>query len=414
MADTSYLEWPFFEDRHRQLAREFVAWADSAIGHGSEAELRGADLDRSSIALVRQLGAGGWLRAAVGPVVSGSPSGTASGAASGAVSGTASGTASSLDVRTLCIMRETLAARSGLADFAFALQALGAGPITLFGSDELRARYLPRVAAGKCIGGFALSESGAGSDVGAMTTTARRVGDSYVIDGEKQWISNAGVADFYVAFCRLPEAGERGFVALVVDSDAPGFSIERSTETTAPHVIGTLAFDACVVPAANMVGAAGKGMNVALGTLDVFRPTVGAAALGFARCALDEALKHVTTRVVFGAQLAELQLTKARLARMALDIDASALLVYRAAWARDQGASRITREAAMAKWYATEAAQRAADDAVQLLGARGLVLGSIAERLYREVRALRIYEGTSEIQQLIIADQVLSAFRKET
>ncbi|MEO7216709.1 MAG: acyl-CoA dehydrogenase family protein [Gemmatimonadaceae bacterium] len=394
MTDSSYLDWPFFDDRHRVLATEFSAWVDSEIRPGANEEPRGEGLYARCVALVRKLGAAGWLRHTVT-----SPFG---------------GVSETLDVRSLCIMRETLSAASGVADFVFALQALGAGSITLFGSDDLRRRYLPRIASGEMIGAFALSESEAGSDVGAMTTTAHREGDSYVMDGEKQWISNAGIADFYVVFCRLPEEGERSFIALVVDAGTDGLSFERSVEIIAPHAIGTLRFNGCTVPASNAIGVPGKGMSVALATLDVFRATVGAAALGFARRALDESLAHVTTRNVFGSPLAEMQLTQAKLARMALDIDASALLVYRAAWERDHGAARVTREAAMAKWYATEAAQRAADDAVQLLGARGVVAGSIAERLYREVRALRIYEGTSEIQQLVVAGQVLAAFRKQT
>jgi alkylation response protein AidB-like acyl-CoA dehydrogenase len=308
-------------------------------------------------------------------------------------------------------MRDTLASFSGLADFVFALQALGAGPITLFGSDELKRRYLPRVATGEAIAAFAISETDAGSDVGAMTTIARRDSDSYIIEGEKTWISNAGIADFYVVFCRLADAGDRSYIALVVDASTPGLTVGARAEIIAPHPIGTLSFHECRVPGSAVVGTPGKGMSVALATLDVFRATVAAAALGFARHALEESLAHVTGRKAFGSPLADMQLTQAKLARMATDIEASALLVYRAAWAHDTGAPRVTREAAMAKWFATEAAQRAADDAVQLLGGRGVVLGSTAERLYREVRALRIYEGTSEIQQLVIAGQLLAQFR---
>jgi alkylation response protein AidB-like acyl-CoA dehydrogenase len=370
----------------------FRNWVQSEIGPAAGAEPRGRELEATCVGLVRKLGAAGWLRYAVT-----SPYG---------------GLSTSLDVRALCIMRETLSSVSGLADFVFALQALGAGPITLFGSDELKDRYLPRVASGDAIAAFAISEADAGSDVGAMSTTARRDGDRYVIEGEKTWISNAGIADFYVVFCRLPDEGERSFIALVVDAATPGLTISAHAEISAPHAIGTLVFSECTVPASNVVGVAGKGMSIALATLDVFRATVAAAALGFARRALDESLAHVTQRRAFGVPLAEMQLTQARLARMALDIDASALLVYRAAWARDSGATRVTREAAMAKLFATEAAQRAADDAVQLLGGRGVVVGSVTERLYREVRALRIYEGTSEIQQLVIAGQLLAQFRE--
>ena len=315
-----------------------------------------------------------------------------------------------LDVRSICLVREALAARRGLADFAFALQGLGSGPLSLFGSAAQRRAYLPRVAAGRAIPGFALSEAAAGSDVGAMRATARRDGAGYVLDGQKTWISNAGIADFYVVFCRLPAGGDRSYAAFVVDADNPGLRIAERLEVIAPHPLGTLELEACRVPAGALVGEPGRGLRVALATLDVFRPTVGAAALGLARRALDEALDHVRRREVFGQPLADHQLTQAKLADMATAIDASALLVYRAAWARDRGgAARVTREAAMAKLFATEAAQRVIDDAVQLLGARGVLAGAPVERLYREVRALRIYEGTSEIQRLVIAGQVLAA-----
>lgn len=390
MSDVSYLQWPFLEDRHRALAPAIRDWASRTLSHDTSTEPRGTTLDAACVTLVRELGAAGWLRTAV-PRAYG-------------------GNADELDVRSLCITREALAFHSGLADFVFALQGLGAGPITLFGSEDQKRQYLPRVATGESIAAFALSESNAGSDVSAMRTEARLDGGEYVIDGEKAWISNAGIADFYVVFCRLKHGAERSFVALIVDADTPGLEVSTRTEITAPHPIGTLQFRDCRVPARALIGASGKGMSVALGTLDVFRATVGAAALGFARRALQEVLQHTTQRRVFGTALSELQLTQARIARLATDIDTSALLVYRAAWARDMGARRVTREAAMAKWVATEAAQRAADDAVQLLGGRGVVAGSVAERLYREVRALRIYEGTSEIQQLVIAGQVLAAF----
>jgi alkylation response protein AidB-like acyl-CoA dehydrogenase len=336
-----------------------------------------------------------------------------------------------LDVRSLCIARETLARISGLADFSFAMQGLGAGPITLFGSDELKEQYLRRVAAGDAIAAFAISEKDAGSDISAMQTSARHNGDEYVIDGEKTWISNGGIADFYVVFCRLASnesksagrrkpkdlgmqaAAERGaairpqFVAIVVEPDDPGFSVAERIRTIAPHPLARIRFDNCRVPVDRVVGEPGKGLKVALATLDVFRSTVGAAALGLARRALDEALAHVSDRRMFGQKLKDFQLTQARIAQMATQIDASALLVYRAAWTRDNGAPRVTREAAMAKMYATEAAQRVIDDALQLLGARGVVVGNPVEQLYREIRSLRIYEGTSEVQQLVIATQVL-------
>jgi alkylation response protein AidB-like acyl-CoA dehydrogenase len=284
------------------------------------------------------------------------------------------------------------------------MQGLGAGPISLFGSDALRKRYLRRVAEGEAIAAFAISETSAGSDIAAMQTSARNEGDDYVIDGEKTWISNGGIADFYVVFCRLESTG---FIALVVEPGDAGFSVAERIKTIAPHPLARLRFDNCRVPMDRVVGEPGKGLKVALATLDVFRSTVGAAALGFARRALDEALAHVSDRRIFGQQLKDFQLTQARIAQMATQIDASALLVYRAAWTRDNGAPRVTREAAMAKMYATEAAQRVIDDALQLLGGRGVVADSPVETLYREIRSLRIYEGTTEVQQLVIAKQVL-------
>jgi alkylation response protein AidB-like acyl-CoA dehydrogenase len=336
---------------------------------------------------VKQLGAGGWLRYCV-PAAHG-------------------GALEKLDVRALCICRETLGQFSGLADFAFAMQGLGAGPIALYGSEDLKKRYLPPVCEGKHIAAFALSEPDAGSDVTAMRTTARRAGSAWTLDGEKTFISNAGIADHYVVFARLPDEGERTFGAFVVDAGARGFAVTERIETLAPHPLGTIKFEGCRVGDDAVVGPPGKGLRVALGTLDVFRSTVAAAALGFARRALREAIAHAKTRLVFGKPLAEHQLTQAKIAEMALAVDASALLVYRAAWTRDTVADRVTREAAMAKLYATESAQRVIDDAVQLLGGRGVVAGAPVERLYREIRALRIYEGTSEIQRLVIAEDVL-------
>jgi acyl-CoA dehydrogenase len=386
MPDASFLSWPFFDEAHRDLARDLDGWCGDQIAPLAEHE--DEDVDGTCRELVRRLGQGGWLRRAV------------------------SADGGRLDVRSLCLIRETLARYSGLADFAFALQGLGSGPVSLFGTPEQRQAWLPRVAEGRAIPAFALSEAEAGSDVTAMTTTARRDGDGWVLDGAKTWISNAGIADFYVVFCRLPEAGERAFGAFLVEADNPGLSIPERIEVMAPHPLGTVAFNGCRVPAGALVGEPGKGLKVALATLDVFRPTVGAAALGFARRALDEALGHAMRRQAFGKPLAEHQLTQGRLADMAIDVDASALLVYRAAWTRDAGAERITREAAMAKLFSTEAAQRVIDAAVQLLGGRGVVSGAPVEKLYREVRALRIYEGTSEIQRLVIAGQMLSDWGK--
>ena len=386
MPDATFLHWPFFDDDHRTLARDLDAWCHTEIAPLEGREDK--DLDGACREIVRRLGEGGWLRHAVP-----SPWG---------------GLRERLDVRSLCLVRETLARHSGLADFCFALQGLGSGPISLFGSEEQRRAWLPRVAAGQAIPAFALSEAEAGSDVAAMQTSARRDGDGWVIDGEKTWISNAGLADVYVVFCRLPEDGEKAFGAFVVEADNPGLTIPARIDVIAPHPLGTVAFRECRVPAGALLGEPGKGLRVALATLDVFRSTVGAAALGFARRALDEAVRHTTGRHAFGLRLADFQMTQATLADMALDVDASALLVYRAAWTRDNGAERVTREAAMAKLFSTEAAQRVIDQAVQLFGGRGVVSGAPVEKLYREVRALRIYEGTSEIQRLVIAGQLLA------
>jgi acyl-CoA dehydrogenase len=382
MADRTFLDWPFFDDGHRTLAASLEWWIAREIPSLAHDD---HDIDATCRELVRRLGAGGWLRYAA-----------------------PDGPHGRLDVRALCLIRETLARTSGLADFAFAMQGLGTGPISLFGSDVLRQRYLAPVREGRSIAAFALSEPEGGSDVTAMRTTARRDGTDWVIDGTKAWISNAGIADFYVVFCRAPDDGPKAFVALVVDADRPGFSVSERIDVSAPHPLGTLTFDRCRVPGEALVGERGKGVKVALGTLDVFRSTVGAAALGFARRALDEALAFAATRQAFGRPLAEHQMTQARLADMATAVDASALLIYRAAWTRDAGAPRIPREAAMAKMFATERAQEVVDGAIQLLGARGVVRDSPVERLYREVRALRIYEGTTEIQKLVIASQLLA------
>ncbi|MFN8581714.1 MAG: acyl-CoA dehydrogenase family protein [Gemmatimonadaceae bacterium] len=384
MSDTTFLHWPFFDADHRTLAANLDRWASSYI---DAAALHHGDIDAHCRNLVRAYGEAGWLTISV--------------------PGSLGGRRPSLDVRSLCLARETLARHSGLADFAFAMQGLGAGPISLFGSDALQARYLRRVRSGDAIGAFALSEASAGSDITAMKTVASADGSDWVLTGEKTWISNAGIADFYVVFARLD--GSDRFGAFVIDADNPGLRIAERIETLAPHPLGRIVFDHCRVGSDAVVGEPGRGLRVALGTLDVFRSTVGAAALGFARRALSESVEFARTREVFGRPLGEHQLTQARLASMATEVDASALLVYRAAWTRDCVAPRVTREAAMAKWYATEAAQRVIDSAVQLLGGRGVVAGSVLEMLYREVRSLRIYEGTSEVQQLVIGSQVLGA-----
>lgn len=384
---TDFLALPFFSDSHRQLAKSLREWiaANAALMRNHD-----TDVDAACRSLVRTFGEAGWLNLAV-PADFG-------------------GAGDRLDVRSLCILREHFAYESGLADFSFAMQGLGAGPISLYGSSDLKRRYLPRVASGDAIAAFAISEAEAGSDVAGMKTTAWRDDDSWVIDGEKTWISNGGIADLYVTFARAEAEGK--FIALVVEPSDPGFSVVERIETIAPHPLATIRFDGCRVPADRVVGDPTKGLRVALGTLDVFRATVGAAALGFARRALDEAVTFAEGRKMFGETLSDFQLTQAQIADMATDIDASALLVYRSAWTRDNGAERVTREAAMAKMYATEAAQRVIDRAVQLLGGRGVVSGNAVEKLYREIRALRIYEGTTEVQKLVIAGQVLAKHRR--
>jgi acyl-CoA dehydrogenase len=378
--DRSFLDWPFFAPEHRAWADDLAAWADREL----PALVDHNDVDGSCRRLVKALGEAVWLRATV-PGEQG------------------------YDVRSLCLARETLAWRDGLADFAFAMQGLGSGPIAMFGSDEIKRRYLPRVAAGEAIAAFALSEPDAGSDAAAISTTATPDGPERVrLDGTKTWISNGGIADFYVVFARTGEVpGAKGVSAFLVDADTPGLEITERIEVIAPHPLATLRFDGCRVPVANRLGNPGEGFKVAMATLDVFRSTVGAAALGLARRALDEALERAATRQLFGAPLADLQLTQAALADMATEVDAAALLVYRAAWTKDQGASRVTREAAMAKMFSTEAAQRVIDRAVQIFGGLGVKKGTKVEQLYREIRALRIYEGATEVQKVVIARETL-------
>lgn len=374
---------PFFEDAHRTLATTLRIWAQEHIGE-AHGEVPVVETRR----LVEALAEGGWLQYSV------------VGSHGGAFEG--------LDVRSLCLVREALAWHSGLADFAFAMQGLGTGPISLFGTEQQQAAYLPAVVQGTKIAAFALTERASGSDVSAIATTARREGDGYILDGSKTWISNAGVADVYVVFARTGEApGAKGLSAFIVDASAEGLSVTEQIEVIAPHPLGTLVFTECYVPEDAMLGTPGDGFKIAMATLDVFRSTVGAAALGFARRAMAEALQHVKQREVFGQPLANFQMTKDKLADMAMDIDASALLVYRAAWCKDSGQERVTKEAAMAKAFATEAAQRVIDHAVQLLGGLGVTAGHPVERLYRDIRPLRIYEGTTEIQKIIIAGQVL-------
>jgi acyl-CoA dehydrogenase len=387
MPDQSFLAWPFFEDHHRRFASSLRAFAEREIGGLADHH----DVDGSCRRLVGALGRAGWLRATVPEAYGGLHPG--------------------FDVRTLCLARETLAYHDGLADFAFAMQGLGTGAITLAGSEELKGRYLPPVARGDAIAAFALSEAEAGSDVAALATQAVPDGPDHVrLSGEKTWISNGGIADHYVVFARTGEApGARGLSAFVVDAGTPGLGIAGRIDVIAPHPLATLRFEECRVPLAQRIGRGGEGFRIAMATLDVFRSTVGAAALGFARRALDEALARASSRRLFGQPLGDLQMTQGALAEMATEVDASALLVYRAAWTKDQGAPRVTREAAMAKMHATEGAQAVIDRAVQIFGGLGVTKGVKVEELYREIRALRIYEGATEVQKIVIARELLKS-----
>ena len=376
MPDRTFLDWPFLEDSHRALAAGVERWcaANLPVDH--------ADVDAACRDLVRKLGDAGFLRH------------------------TGAGEGESLDVRGLCLVRETLARHDGLADFAFAMQGLGMGAVSLFGTRAQRA-WLEKTRSGEAIPAFALTEPQSGSDVANVATTAVEDGDEYVIDGEKTWISNGGIANVYVVFARTGEApGAKGLSAFLVPASASGLEVAERLEVMAPHSLARLRFDGVRVPRSARIGEAGAGFRIAMSLLDVFRPTVGAAALGFARRALDETLARTADRHLFGAPLASLQMVQGHVADMALGVDAAALLVYRAAWAKDRGAVRISREAAMAKLYATETAQEVIDKAVQLHGGEGVRKGSVVERLYREIRALRIYEGASDVQKVVIARQV--------
>ena len=384
MSRPDHLDWPFFEPRHREIAATFTAWVEREIAPLAAAGE--ADVDAACRDLVARLGAGGWLEHCA------SDEGL-------------------LDVRTLCLLRETLAYHWGLADFALAMQGLGSGPVSLFGTPAQKTAWLPGVRAGTLLPAFALSEPEAGSDVAALATTATPDGDDYVLDGSKTWISNGGIADLYIVFARTGEApGARGLSAFAVDAGTPGLEVAERIDVIAPHPLAALRLTSCRVPNDRLIGTPGEGFRVAMATLDVFRTTVGAAALGFARRALDETLDRVSTRRLFGGTMAEMPVTRATLAEMALGIESSALLVYRAAWTRDVVADRVTREAALAKLHATEAAQRVIDSAVQLHGGHGVVSGSPVETLYREIRALRIYEGASEVQREIIARELLKGW----
>lgn len=386
MPDRSFLDWPFFDDSHRMLAAELEAWCRRELASLPHDE---TDVDGQCRTLLGKLATGGWLRYAV-PAAYG-------------------GAHAKLDVRSLCLIRETLARYSGLADFVFAMQGLGSGTITLFGTEEQRRTYLPAVAAGRKIAAFALTELKSGSDVANMETRAHVAGDGYVVNGAKTYISNGGIADYYVLFARTGEApGAKGLSAFIVDADTPGLAIAERIQVIAPHPLATLAFNDAQLPGNALLGSRGQGFAQAMATLDIFRSTVGAAALGFARRALDEATTRAQDRQLFGSSLADNPITQTKLAEMALDVDTSALLVYRAAWTRDVAGRRNTREAAMAKLHATESAQSVIDKAVQIFGGLGVVHGVPVETLYREIRALRIYEGASEVQKIVIARQHLA------
>lgn len=389
MADQSFLDWPFFEPAHAELVRSLEAWAKDNL-----CDIEESDVDATCRELVRRLAKGGWLKYCV-PAAYG-------------------GVHEKLDVRSLCLIRETLARHSGLADFAFAMQGLGSGAISLTGSAEIRDEFLPAVRTGEKIAAFALSEPEAGSDVAAMATTATRDGNGWRINGEKTWISNGGIADYYTVFARTGEApGARGLSAFVVDANTPGLEIAERIDMISPHPLARLKFDNCHVPVNRILGDPGEGFKIAMATLDIFRSTVGAAALGFARHAMDASLDRAAGRELFGGPLADLQMIQAKLADMALAVDASALLIYRAAWTKDLKADRVTREASMAKLYATDSAQAVIDEAVQIYGGQGIVSGAPMEKLYREIRALRIYEGASEVQKVVIAKTALAARQAE-
>jgi acyl-CoA dehydrogenase len=382
MADRSFLGWPFFDEAHRAHAAALEDWARSAL-----ADVDHGDPDAACRKLVADLGRDRWLLAtAVDPA----------------------DPASRLDVRTLCLSRETLARHDGLADFAFAMQGLGTGAISLFGTAAQQQQWLPHTRSGAAIAAFALTEPGSGSDVANGTMTATEDGADFVLNGEKTWISNGGIADVYTVFARTGEAGAKGLSAFVMPAGLPGFSVVERLATIAPHPLARLRFEGVRIPGSALLGQRGEGFKIAMSVLDVFRATVAAAALGFARRALDEAVDRVQSRRVMGEPLAALQMVQGHIADMAVDIDASALLTYRAAWAKDMGAPRVTREAAMAKLFATEQAQQTIDKAVQLFGAEGVRCGATVERLYREIRALRIYEGASDVQRVIIARQAMA------
>jgi acyl-CoA dehydrogenase len=386
MADRSFLDWPFFEHSHRRLASDLESWCEARLGDDDH-----EDVNRACRSLVRMLGEGGWLRYCV-PAAFG-------------------GVYDTLDVRSLALIRETLARHSGLADYAFAMQGLGSGTISLFGTEEQKQAYLPAVARGEKIAAFALTEPVSGSDVASMETTAEEAGGAYIVNGAKTYISNGGIASYYVLFARTGEApGAKGISAFIVDENTAGLSVAERIRVIAPHPLATLRFENMKLPASALLGEPGRGFAHAMATLDIFRTTVGAAALGFARRALDDATRRAMSRKLGGGTLADNPITQSKLAEMVLDVDASALLIYRAAWLRDVKGQRNSREAALAKLHATDSAQQVIDKAVQMFGGLGVTHGVAVERLYREIRALRIYEGASEVQKVVIARQHLAGY----
>ncbi len=378
-------EWPFFEAHHGQFAADLRSWVVSRLGDFDSDE--GGD-GRAAREIFRLLAADGWLADTVVP---------------------ASGSSNQrIDLRRVCLLREILAFSSAIADVAFSEPWLAALPITLYGSPEQKRKHIELYSGAACLPAFALSEPGAGSDVASITTNATPSGAGFVLNGRKTWISNSGLADLYVVFARTEGVGgAQGISAFLVSGDNAGVTLEERLRVLPPHTLGTLRFDDCFVESTSLLGRLGQGIKIAVRTLEMFRPTVGAASLGLARRAMDEAVKRSTERIAFGKPIAEHQLIQEKLADMAVKTDAAALLVYRAAWTHDVGSSSIGREASIAKLYSTEIAQEVVDQALQVFGGLGVVEGTTVERLYRHVRAFRIFDGTSEIQKLVIAKHIL-------
>ena len=377
---------PFLDSDHIELRQRARAWVEINLIAGSGAE---TDIEDEARRLVKQLGEAGFTRCVVAQAYG--------------------GVRKTVHARDLCIMREELARGSALADTMFAMQALGSYPITLAGNEAQKRRYLPKVAGGEAIAAFAVTEPEAGSDVSSLKTQATRQGSQYRLSGIKRFISNAGIADQYVVFAATePEKKAKGISAFIVDASAPGLVVKEKTALLSPHPIGVIAFENCLVSDTSLLGNEGEGLALALRTLDTLRCTVAAAALGLAQRALEEAIRYSRGRQQFGRPIAQFQSIQFKLAEMATELEAARLLVYQAAWANDTGSAELKQKASMAKLYATEAAQRIIDQALQIHGGVGLIAGNIAERLYRDIRALRIYEGTSEIQKLVIARELIS------